>query len=111
MHEDQWWVGDISDRYSFVEDRLIYYDAPLAGYLLCRECASTFVFHCQQQGQMREWLWRLVPVPATVRKEEDEDLLTIDLDRLAGEQHCSVIEIVESHSAEGTTLRGSRHGT
>jgi hypothetical protein len=111
MHEDQWWVGDISDRYSFVEERLIYYDAPLAGYLLCRECECAFVFQCQQQGHERAWLWRLVPVPATVRKEVDEDLLAIDLDRLASEQQCPVIEIVESHSSEGTTLRGSKHST
>ena len=37
-----------------------------------------------------------------------KSFLTIDLDRLAREQHCLVIELVESDSGESTTLRGSK---
>jgi hypothetical protein len=104
------WRRDITTRYSFVEDRLIYNDAPIAGYLVCRECTSVFMFQRQQQGQASAWLWRLVLVPTVRSKEDDEDLLKIDLDQLARGQGCAVIELLESDSDGGRVFEALGSG-
>lgn len=104
--QDDPWGGDISDRYSFVEDRLIYNDATLGGYLACRECGSFFFFQCRQQGERRAWLWQLLPVAAIGSEQDDEHLLKFDLHQSARERNCVLIEIIESDSGDGVTLRG-----
>ena len=101
------WRGDVTARYSFVADRLVYNDAPLTGYLRCRHCSCAFVFQCRCVGQDRAWEWLLVPVTGVNAINEDA-LLVLDLATFARQNGCPLIKLTESAADSVRSFHG-RH--
>jgi hypothetical protein len=52
---------DITEQFEFLEERLVYVDAPLEG-LVRRKGGGNFAFRCQAVIPGRLWHWVLVPV-------------------------------------------------
>ena len=52
---------DISDEFSFLDQQLVYVDAPLEGFLRSSKTGDLFAFRCS--GIIRNWLWHWVLLP------------------------------------------------
>lgn len=53
--------SDITDGFDILEDELMYYDAPLAGFLRSKTSGNTFAFECIEVLPACTWQWILVP--------------------------------------------------
>ena len=95
------WSGDITTRFRLIEEGLIYYDQPLAGYLECLECRGTFIFGTRQNGKLASWYWTLVPVEGVRAENEFNSLLEQGLRSWARERGLPVISVYETRAEGG----------
>ena len=64
------------DDFEFEEETLVYYDAPVAGFLVRKGSGERFAFFCKTILEGRLYHWSLVPAPSG---EDAQDVIrTID---------------------------------
>jgi hypothetical protein len=56
---------DMSERFDFVEEALVYVDAPLEGLVRHKATGELFAFRCHPVIQHCVWCWVLLPVEGT----------------------------------------------
>lgn len=56
---EEW--GDISEKFVFVDEHLVYVDSPLEGYLRDKRTGEIFAFRCTEIVPERVWHWVLLP--------------------------------------------------
>lgn len=61
---------DITEAFTFVEETLVYVDAPLEGHLRSRE-GEVFAFRCSSIVTGKLWHWILLPVRSAAEPVED----------------------------------------
>jgi hypothetical protein len=54
---------DISEQFSFLDEQLVYVDAPLEGFLRSSKTGDLFAFRCS--GIIGSWLWHWVLLPVS----------------------------------------------
>jgi hypothetical protein len=93
-------AGDILSLYDFVEEELVYVDAPLEGFLRARDDNRRFAFVCEAIVPARLWHWTLMPVD-----ESHADIEGI-FARATREPPREWLSIVEDRRTETHTLAG-----
>lgn len=93
------WMGDVSERFAFEEDKLDYYDAPLSGWMRCRSCDRRYVFACEGIVPGALWHWSLIAA-SSGETGVDEIFAQARRDRSTG----SWISIVEDRRSSARCL-------
>jgi hypothetical protein len=94
--------NDISEHFDFIEDKLVYVDAPLQG-LLRAKTGELFAFRCTAVVRGCLWHWVLLPVASSeaivddtferARQAPPERWVSIVEDRRGGESRVAAAEL------------------
>lgn len=93
-------AGDISELYSFVDENLVYVDAPLLGFLRERDGERLFAFRCDVIVRDHLWHWTLLPA-----NELDADAGS-SFERARAQPPATWLSIVEDRRTGSPILSG-----
>lgn len=96
-------LADITDRFRFVEESLVYIDAPVEGFLVHIANGTRYAFRSREIVARSVWHWVLVPLGEGQVSVNDAfasattgvpfNWLSIIEDRREGSSRCEVVEM------------------
>lgn len=105
--------NDITDRFDFVEETLVYVDAPLEGHLRAKS-GELFAFRCASIVDGALWHWVLIPVGslgvtaadafASARQHPTARWLSIVEDRRSEPSHLAAVWMEEPHRIPSSAI-------